>query len=147
MYRVAEEFKTDPIKRWGVPDRIFFACGACHILAYAFIQRFPKAEFQPIWIKPAKGFTGNHIVAVNGDTAFDYHGYSSWQNLISHFDAKANRWWPGWHAEYIPLPIDVLVSEAKLRAIDGLWLREPKQFLHNALPRAETFIAQFPEPR
>jgi hypothetical protein len=22
--------------RWALPDRVFFACGACHILAYAF---------------------------------------------------------------------------------------------------------------
>jgi len=134
MYIVAKEFKTDPTKRWNLPDRVFFACGACHILAYAFMQKFPKSGFQPIWIKPAKGFTGNHIVAVKEDIAFDYHGYSSWQKLTRHIEEKANRWWPSWHAEYISLAIDVLISERKSRAIDGLWLREPKQFLHNPYP-------------
>ena len=32
--------KSDPVMRWNLPDRIFFACGACHILAHAFIERF-----------------------------------------------------------------------------------------------------------
>jgi hypothetical protein len=33
--------KRDPIKRWALPDRVFFACGACHILAYAFLRAYP----------------------------------------------------------------------------------------------------------
>ena len=31
--------KKDPQMRWALPDRVFFACGACHILAYAFMAR------------------------------------------------------------------------------------------------------------
>ena len=41
---------------------------------------------------------------------------------------------------------EVLVSEARSRTYDGLWLREPGQFLHNALPRAEAYLARFPAP-
>jgi hypothetical protein len=54
--------------------------------------------------------------------------------------AKANRWWPGWNATLIELPPDVLISEAKSRSYEGLWLREPKQFLHDAMPRAERYL-------
>jgi hypothetical protein len=54
--------------------------------------------------------------------------------------AKANRWWPGWNSTLIELPPDVLVSEAKSRTYGGLWLREPKQFLHDAMPRAELYL-------
>jgi hypothetical protein len=43
----------------------------------------------------------------------------------------------------VPLPRDVLVSEVKSRAVDGLWLREPGQFLHDALPRARHFLDRF----
>jgi len=32
---------------------------------------YPRSRFTPIWIKPKRGFTGNHIVVVRDDTAFD----------------------------------------------------------------------------
>jgi hypothetical protein len=141
--------KQDPVRRWALPDKIFFACGACHILAYAFLDAYPASGFAAVWIKPARGFTGSHIVAVHDDSAFDYHGYSSWSRLLAHMRAKANRWWPGWTAELIPLPKDVLISERKSREFDKydrLWLREPGQYLHNAMPRAQQFLRRFPRP-
>jgi hypothetical protein len=92
-------------------------------------------------MRVAEGFTGNHIVAVDAEgLAFDYHGYSRSDRLLSHMHAKANRWWPGWNATLIALLKDVLVSEAKSRGYDGLWSREPGQFLHDALPRADRFL-------
>jgi hypothetical protein len=144
MYRLGPGIKRNPEKRWALPDRVFFACGACHILAYAFLRRFPGEEYRALWIKPAPGFTGNHIVVTNAaGRAFDYHGYSRFDRLMAHMQDKANRWWPGWSATLITLPQDVLVSEAKSRTYDGLWLREPKQFLHDALPRAERYLDRF----
>ena len=83
---------------------------------------------------------------VRGDIAFDYHGYSSWSSLLEHTRSKANRWWPGWSAVLIPLPKEVLISQTKSREIGGLWLREPKQYLHDAIPRAVKFLARFPGP-
>jgi hypothetical protein len=44
------------------------------------------------------------------------------------------------------LPMDVLISESKSREYDGRWLREPKQFLHDAMPRAEQFLRRFFRP-
>ncbi|MGI9385865.1 MAG: hypothetical protein ACR2OX_00400 [Methyloligellaceae bacterium] len=147
MYLLGKGIKQDPVRRWALPDRVFFACGACHILAYAFLDRYPDLGFKPLWIKPANGFAGNHIVAVSGEDAFDYHGHSSWKRLLDHTKKKADHWWPGWHAELVELPMDVLISEPKSRAYDGLWLREHKQFLHDALPRARRFLDRFPPPR
>jgi hypothetical protein len=146
MYIVDRTIKDDPARRWALPDRVFFACGACHVLAYAFLERYPGAGFRAIWIKPHVGFTGNHIIATDGEVAFDYHGYSDLPKLIAHARAKAGRWWPGWGADLIELPVDVLVSEQKSRTYDGLWLREPRQFLHDALPRAHAFVARFRAP-
>jgi hypothetical protein len=146
MYKVGKGVKTDPVRRWALPDRVFFACGACHILAFAFLETYPHSGFRPIWIKPAKGYTGNHIFLACGSAAFDYHGYSDLQRFLAHTRAKASRWWPGWSAELIALPADVLVSEQKSRQYDGLWLREPGQFLHDALPRARRFVRRFPAP-
>jgi hypothetical protein len=146
MYVLAPGVKEDPVRRWSLPDRVFFACGACHILAYAFLKAYPRAGFTALWIRPAHEFTGNHIVVVREDVAFDYHGFSNWIRLLKHTETKANRWWPGWSAQLITLPMDVLISEPKSREYDGLWLREPKQFLHDALPRAERFLHRFQSP-
>ena len=130
--------RGDLVRRWALPDRIFFACGACQVLAYAALQTFPG--FKAVWIKPHEGYTGNHIVAVCGDTAFDYHGFSDWHTLLAHMRGKARRWWPGWDADLIELPQDVLISNAKSRTYEGLWLRQPDQFLHDAMPRAYRFL-------
>jgi hypothetical protein len=60
---------------------------------------------------------------------------------------KANRWWPGWDADLIRLPEEVLVSELMSRRYEGLWLREPRQFLFDAMPRAQGYLRRFPTPR
>ena len=146
MYRIGPGIKRDPVRRWALPDRVFFACGACHILTYAFLQRYPPARYRSLWLKPAPGFTGNHIVATDGTRAFDFHGHSNWPVLLDHTKAKARRWWPGWDADLIDLPPHVLVSEAESRRYDGLWLRQPDQYLGDALARANRFLDRFPPP-
>ena len=144
MFFPTSNTKADPVRRWHRPDRQFFANGACHILAFAFMERYPAAAFRARWIKPAAGFTGNHIYVMNGEHAFDYHGFGREERLLDLAFRRARRFFPGWDATLIDLPPDVLVSEWKSRQIDGLWLREPKQFLHDALPRARAFLDRFP---
>lgn len=132
--------KRDMAMRWALPDRVFFAAGACHILAYAFVERH-GTEFDRIeWIRPASGFTGNHIFVSRGDLAFDYHGVCRRTSLLAHYRKVARRRFPGWRATLVDLPPEVLISNAKSRTYEGLWLREPRQFLHDALPRARAFL-------
>lgn len=137
--------------RWALPDRTFFACGACHILAYAFLEKYGTQNTQALWLKPAAGFTGNHIVIdiVAGGTncIFDYHGYSRRELFLTHTFRKVRQWWPGWHATLVALPRDVLISEEESRTYDGLWLQEPGQFLYDALPRARAYLNRFPPPK
>lgn len=139
--------KNDPVRRWHRPDRHFFANGACHVLAFAFLERFPDMRFQARWIKPAAGFTGNHIYVTDGINAFDYHGVTTEQRLLAFVFKRGRRFFPGWDATLVDLPTDALVSELRSRQIEGLWLREPKQFLHDALPRARNFLDRFGELR
>ena len=146
MFRLKPGIKSDPVKRWNLPERVFFACGACHILAYAFLETYPEQGFHAVWIRPAKGFTGNHVFVSDGKMAFDFHGYRCEEALVAHHWAKGRLWWPGWDGTLVSLPRDVLISEAKSKAYDGLWLREPGQFLHDALPRARAFLARFGPP-
>ena len=138
--------KTDQLKRWALPDRVFFACGACHILAYAFLERWGTPETQAIWIRPGEGFTGNPIFVSDGRWVFDYHGYSCREVFLSHSWRTSRQRWPGWSPTMHVLAVDVLVSEQKSKTYEGLWLREPGQFLHDALPRARTYLDRFPPP-
>ncbi len=138
--------KRDQVMRWALSDRVFFACGACHILAYAFLDKYDHQTAQALWLKPDAGFTGNHIVVDGPGWIFDYHGYSDRERYLAHTHRKANHWWPGWQASLIVLPQDALISEAKSRTYEGLWLREPEQFLHDALPRARSYLNRFPPP-
>lgn len=138
--------KSDAQMRWALPDRVFFACGACHILVHAFLARWGRSGVRALWIKPAAGHTGNHIFVDGGSWAFDYHGYTEKDRFLDHTWRGARRRWPGWQASLIELPADILVSEAKSRDYDGLWLREPGQFLHDAMPRAEAYLNRFPAP-
>jgi hypothetical protein len=138
--------KRDLVKNWALPDKVFFACGACHILAHAFLKAYPTAGFVPVWIRPADGCTGNHIVVVRKELAFDYHGYSDWPTLFAHLRKRASQRWPGWWADLVELSPDVLISEPESKKLKGLWLREPRQFLFDALPRAERYLKRFPAP-
>jgi hypothetical protein len=135
--------KDDPVRRWHRPDRQFFANGACQVLAYAFLERYADYGFNARWIKPASGFTGNHIFVTDGVNAFDYHGLTTEVRLLSLAYRRARRFFPGWDATLIDLPTEVLISEQRSRQIEGLRLREPKQFLHDALPRAQAFLDKF----
>jgi hypothetical protein len=96
-----DQRQDDPVRRWYRPDRHFFANGACQVLAFAFLERYPDMGFHARWIKPAVGFTGNHIYATDGINAFDYHGLTTEQRLLALDSSAASdcfltgtpRWW------------------------------------------------------
>jgi hypothetical protein len=125
---------------------VFFACGACQVLAHVVCSTYGHAGLRPYWIRPAEGFRGNHIIASDGEWAFDYHGWSRLERLLDHISRKAQRWWPGW--SYTIRPLDdpsILISEERSKAM-GLHLREPRQFLLDATPRAIAFLQARPAP-
>jgi hypothetical protein len=86
---------------------------------------------------------GHHIYVTDGINAFDYHGLTTERRLLAFAFDRGARFFPGWNATVRDLPTEVLVSEQRSKQIEGLWLREPKQFLHDALPRAQGFLDRF----
>lgn len=52
MYRIPGATKRDPHLRWALPNRVFFAAGACHVLAYAFLERHWKESLRAVWLRP-----------------------------------------------------------------------------------------------
>lgn len=139
--------KRDPVMRWALPERVFFACGACHVLAHAFLERHGTDGRRAMWIRPEAGFSGHHVFVDGGGWTFDFHSYAQPGELYAHHRKRARQRCPGWEATLVDIPPAVLVSEAGSRAFDpALWLREPGQFLHDALPRARRFLNRFPLP-
>jgi hypothetical protein len=137
--------KRDPAKQWALPDRVFFAAGACHMLAYAFLERYPHRGFEAKWIRPTPGHTGNHIVVVRNDgCVFDYHGFSDWSRYWTHTVRRANQRWPGWSADVVKIHTEALVSRRRAREYEGLWMKEPQEFLFDPLVRARRYLQKFP---
>jgi hypothetical protein len=143
MFFPKTNVKDDPVRRWHRPDRHFFANGACQVLAHAFLEMYRELDFRARWIKPVSPHIGNHIYVTDGVVAFDYHGLTTEERLLSLAFRRGRRFFRGWDATLIDLPADVLVSESRSRTYEGLWLREPNQFLHDAMPRARAFVQRF----
>lgn len=113
------------------------------MLAFAFLERYPNLGFQARWIKPAAGFIGNHIYVTDEVRAFDYHGLTTEKRLLAFSFKRAARFFPGWNATLVDLPTELLVSSERSQQFKGLWLREPGDFLYDALPRAQAFLDRF----
>src|SRR5471032_3305755 len=78
-----EEQKHDLTRSWHRSDRPFFAAGACHVLAAAFLEVYPNAGFHPFLILPGPGLRGSHVFVSDGETVFDYHGFSGHDRFLS----------------------------------------------------------------
>ncbi len=98
-----EAQKKDQALSWKRADRAFFASGACHILAHAFLQEYGAQRYRPYLILPLRGFRGEHIYAATGDTVFDYHGFSEKACFLEHYFRKLKRFFPGWNAIIVEL--------------------------------------------
>lgn len=141
MYAPKPGTKRDPVRRWKLSDRAFFGHGACHILAFAFLERFPGSSFHAVWIKPGEGYCGNHVYVTNGIVAFDYRGYLNQDRIVAHHWKQYCRDYPGWHAELIRIGANL--SDPAEMALLGMHVRGPDEYLENALPRARMYLSKY----
>ena len=137
MYVLKHGIKKDPVRRWALPDRIFFGHGACPILAGAYLKRPPLAGFHAEKIVPAEDFAGNHIYVTNGVLAFDYHGYSLPRPAARRITGRAGRaGYAGWDCTIETVDFDLLdTADLNQRKMLG-----PDQYLHDPVARADRFI-------
>jgi len=143
MYVLKPGIKRDPVRRWALPDRVFFGHGACHILAGAYLLVLPLPGFRPEFIQPAPGFAGTHIYVTDGTIAFDYHGYSSRTRLLAHHAKGWRARLPGWEARITPVAFDLLSTPA----LNARKMLGRDQYLHDPLPRAERFLGRIDHVR
>lgn len=141
ILRTAEE-KADLVGSWARPDEDFFASGACHVLAAAFLRRHPAAGFRAWGIWPRDGGRGMHVVAAREDLVFDWVGYTPRARFLEEYFAAYRARFPGWSADVEVVEADAL-SWDFCRATRS---RHPSQFLHDPLPRALAYVDRFATP-
>jgi hypothetical protein len=110
--------KEDLSSSWNRSDRTFFAAGACHILAAAFLERFANSAFQAMLILPRHGARGSHVFVTDGTTAFDYHGFTPCERFRSFYCRHLQRRFSGWEADLIAL-VESPSSREVLRPIQS----------------------------
>lgn len=142
MYFLKPGVKQDPVKRWNLPDRIFFGHGACHILAGVYLATFEPEDFWAEWIQPSGGLSGSHIYLTDGSKAFDYHGFSTREALLSHHRKKWLTRFENWSAKITTVDFDLLSTHA----LNERRMRGPDQYLHDPIPRAVRFIDNYNVP-
>jgi hypothetical protein len=138
MYRLKPGIKLDHIRRWALPDRVFFGHGACHILAAVYLGEAPLPGFHAERIIPHDGVPGGHMYVTDGLLAFDYHGYSLLRNLLAHHGRCWATDYPGWACDIEPVDFPLLGANA----LNARKMLGPDQYLHDAIPRARAFIGR-----
>jgi hypothetical protein len=132
--------KTDPMLFWQRDDKAFFAAGACHILAYAFMARHPDAGFKLVFIKPMANAPGSHLYAADGEWAFDYEGWTLERLLLRETQTAYSQLYPGWAYERVIIEDDLETFCERYNH------RLPSQFAFSPWERAENYLAQFDAP-
>jgi hypothetical protein len=89
MYRSSAQFKRTPAERadqmlsWNRDDVRFFAAGACHILAFAFLDVYPDAGFRTVGIRARGQAHPMHVYVTDGQWAFDFDGWTPVDELLA----------------------------------------------------------------
>lgn len=141
IFRTAQQ-KADLAGSFNRPDRPFFASGACHILAQAFLNVTELKDWSPSIIIPHTGFRGMHVFTANGRYTFDYHGFARMDRFLDHYTARMNRRFPGWSATILQLDISPVSEEF----CDRYNSRLPEDFYRDPWPRANAFVKRFDHP-
>lgn len=133
--RTAAE-RTDQNAAWNRPDRAFFAAGACHVLAFAFLSLYPDAGFVPMGLWRSGAPNPSHVYVTDGTWGFDHDGWTPEAELVAVTRADDP------DADYLPrritLDVDTFCRQHNHRP--------PEWFAYDPWPRAERYIARFPPP-
>lgn len=130
--------KADLEGSWQRTDEDFFASGACHVLAAAFLEARPARGFHALMLQPMSGLRGGHVLIESESHVFDHHGWNERADYLSAYSTEMRRLYPGWSCELAR--IDDPISWDFCRAYA---YRHPSQFWQDPLPRARAFLARF----
>lgn len=137
-FKRTPEERKDRFLSWKRPDISFFASGACHILAYLFIELHPNEGYKLIQIKPKEGFSGTHLYVSNGIWAFDFNGWTPEKFLLAETKKAYSHVYPGWDFDRI------VINDSLEDFCKNNFHRMPYQFAHLPWERAYNYINKFP---
>lgn len=134
VFRRTPEELADQRLSWQRADQAFFAAGACHILAWAFIASRPKSDFRIVALRKVGREHASHVIASNGVWAFDHDGWTLESELLAVTAAfePATTWEP------LIITDDL---ETYCRLHDH---RPPSMYVEDPWPRAFAYIARLP---
>lgn len=142
MYRPSARFKRtaeerrDQLLSWKREDVAFFAAGACHILAYAFMETYPEAGFRAVGLWSRGARDPGHVYVTDGTWAFDHDGWTSEAELLS--VTRATTPDAGFRAGPVHGDLDAFCTRHHHR---------PRRlFAFDPWERALRYLAQFPAP-
>lgn len=75
--------RADQILSWQRGDQAFFAAGACHILAWAFVATYPQAGFCIVALRKVAEPHASHVYTTNAKWAFDHCGWTREDELLT----------------------------------------------------------------
>ena len=142
MYWLKPGIKRNPVRRWALPDRIFFGRGACQILAGVYLETPPIAGFRAERIVPHGGHAGSHVFVSDGMVTFDFHGYALRGRLLAQHWRGWRRRYPDWDAAVEPIDFPLLDTAA----LNARKMLGPGQFHGDAVARARAFLAAIDHP-
>ncbi|MEO3754734.1 hypothetical protein [Streptomyces sp. B6B3] len=139
LFRRTAAERRDQLLSWRREDTAFFAAGACHILAFAFLEAHPAAAaagFGPVglWARGARD--PSHVFVSDGAWAFDHDGWTPTSELLAVTRAAEPE--AGYTTRPIVLDLDAFCA--------GHWHRPRHLFAHDPWPRALRYVARLPGP-
>ncbi len=126
---------------WRRPDSAFFAAGACHVLAAAFIEEYPREGFAAYVIRPERGYRGSHVFTAKGDVAFDWKGYRPRSQLEREYLDTLRSFFGEWRGSVVRVEDPISWEFCRVHRH-----RHPSQFFSCPLGRARQFVRRFPAP-
>ena len=139
-YRRTAAERADQLLSWQRSDKAFFAAGACHVLAWAFLQRYPAAGFAPVGLQESGEPVVSHVYVGDGRRAFDHDGWTLEDELLTVTRAATASQTPGTLVERLALPGELTAFCARHNS------RLPSQYAFDPWPRALAYIARFEPP-
>lgn len=135
-FRRTPEERKDQRLSWIRSDERFFASGACHILAFAFMETYPDTGYEIFALRSVGGENPWHVYVSNGSMAFDFAGFTPVDELLA-----VSREQSGGEVESIDITDDLTTFCENNKHY------RPEQFWADPRPRALAYLARFEAPK
>lgn len=127
LFQRTDAERADQFLSWQRDDRAFFAAGACHILAWAFMRLHPDSGFEVYALRRPGSRYSSHVYVSDGTWAFDYFGWTPDAELRQAYQMEVS---------VVSVGLETFCAEN--------WHRLPEQYPHMPWDRAYAYIGGFP---